>query len=108
MRELTREEILAMEPGQILDYYVAEKVMGGVPWGPFQPSTEISDAWKVLEKFPLVQIEYVEIFEGNKSATVRVWSLGSDIGNDGIAVSARTAAEAICKGALLAVLEATP
>lgn len=45
---MTREEILAMTEGPILDYQVALKVMGGLPWGPFQPSTEIADAWKVL------------------------------------------------------------
>jgi hypothetical protein len=68
---MTRDDILAMEPGRELDALVAEKVMGwkderpqydqcmvvnenvGGMLGPirvFAPSTDISAAWEVVEK----------------------------------------------------------
>lgn len=40
-----------MKAGRELDALIAEKVMGWEKvWQPFFPSTEISDAWKVVEK----------------------------------------------------------
>lgn len=76
---LTRESIIAMEPGRELDALVAEKVMGWnvFPHKPdfqieykdeqgfqyvfrldeFEPSTDISAAWEVVEKMgPFTQL----------------------------------------------------
>lgn len=128
---MTHDEILNMEAGRELDTLIAEKVMGWARWkgatlgwenppsffrtweltsyGSFQPSTDISAAWDVIEK-----MEY------NWSFVRDVGKCGSEyetIGNmlyrfiytapgmpiEGIV--ADTAPLAICRAALLAVKE---
>lgn len=116
MRELTREEILAMEPGDKLDEWVALKIMGfeksnlrdgwvrvgALATYPKRYSKDISAAWEVLNKM----IE--------KGAEVNVgfyeqWDCSIDYPIDcNWRETAKTAPEAICKAALLAVLEVTP
>jgi hypothetical protein len=143
---MTREEILAMQPGRELDARVAENVMGykfvqegstlwkedapfpflmyneefgyclyekyedGWPFTTFNPSTDISAAWEVVEKignnaewmlYRLGHTDEEGILKYN-CTFLQVFS--------GFSPSAKgiTAPEAICKAALLAVLEATP
>lgn len=68
--KMTRDDVLTLENGRELDALVAEKVMGYIVnkanagdfddgglyiiehyrYKPFRPSTNISDAWKVLDK----------------------------------------------------------
>lgn len=60
--EVTKEEILAMKPGEKLDKLVILNVMGWVyPQYPnFNPSIDISAAWQVVEK-----VRSMEDGEGN-------------------------------------------
>jgi len=106
---MTRDEILAMEPGRELDALVAEKVMGWThyreEWGGVVPdsishySTDISAAWEVVEKMgPFTQLT-ADIYNG-----ITVWHCSFSVVDS---VDAVTAPEAICKAALLAALEVT-
>ena len=120
---MTRDEVLAMKPGRELDALVAEKVMGweyfpaqatgmfvrlGYFFDPvsgeahhhWSPSTDISAAWEVVEKmseqWPQYQLAKIE--DG--------WSVmwGFD-GYGWPEATGKTAPEAICKAALLAVMD---
>lgn len=114
---MKREEILAMEPGKELDTLIAERVMGwkkgGVGWdtnlthwvagflcihevSKWSPSTDISAAWEVFEKFDTPFVK--KNFDVNDEDYF-LCKIGGDI------VFGKTAPEAICKAALLAVLE---
>ena len=135
VRVLTREEIMNMKPGRELDALAAEKVMGWrkktFPGGGggftawvdenekvmklisnstmsetcyrcdyFRPSTDIAAAWEVVEKmseqWPQYQLAKIE--DG--------WSVmwGFD-GYGWPEATGKTAPEAICKAALLAVMD---
>lgn len=117
---MTRDEILAIEPGRELDVLVAEKVMRWKPFSggfriqtgqirtlesvsgsrSFHPSTDISAAWEVRQRIH-------ETIGGTKIISVcdefpeecQIWD-----GRKYISVRANTVPEAICKAALLAVL----
>lgn len=103
MNTMTREEILTMKPGRVLDMRVAQFVIGG-SWIDDVPdfSTRLSAAWEVVEKFPIIKITRVEIFEGNYYHAVEI-SANTETDSP-LRVEAKTAPEAICKAALLAVL----
>ncbi len=107
--DMTREEILAMKPGQELDELIAIHVMerenNRTVWGqkPFTPSRQISAAWEVAERYPIATIERVEIFVGNVEVKASLWE-GFDY-KEPVEVTAKTAPEAICKAALLAVMD---
>lgn len=111
MNKLTREEILAMVPGRELDALVAKHVKFPNHTHPLEEikgwcskySTDVSEAWKVAEQYPIATVERVEIFVGNIEVKAALWE-GFDY-RDPIEVTAKTAPEAICKAALLAVLE---
>jgi hypothetical protein len=112
---MKREDILAMPAGRELDVLVAEKVMGWEVRGRyfmtpegirtheetsytgFSPSISISAAWEVVEKFYYSDIRKVN---GVKWAA---W-VGRGNGQSHNA-TADTAPEAMCKAALLTVLE---
>jgi hypothetical protein len=113
---MTREEILAMEPGHKLDALVAEKVMRWTKEGNywlshtcrirtweqtsypgFQPSTDISAAWEVVESLR-DKWYYLEIRTCADDWVVQT--------NADRSVRAKTAQEAICKAALIAVTDA--
>lgn len=110
---MTSDEIMKMRPGRELDAIVAEKMMGweyfpaqvtgtfvrlGYFFDPvsgeahhhWSPSTDISAAWEVVEKF-----EYIDVrsFKDHYGCTVY-----------GKTMTGKTAPEAICKAALLAVM----
>ncbi|MEC0232672.1 BC1872 family protein [Paenibacillus alba] len=117
---MTREEVLAMESGPDMDDHVAEYVMGylidrfifrhngmeepcrvwidagGKTHNPRKLSTDISAAWKVFDKFEMPELkkwfdpEYDEWYK-------------CSIGNNHI--SERQAPLAICRCALLSVME---
>jgi hypothetical protein len=131
---LSREEILAMEPGRLLDAEIAEKVMGWHTFSPidttcdhavgaggyrrnfaFDPaddkqkvipfySRDISAAWEVVEKLKYeVTVKKYEAMSG-----YRYWARvnGADPNQfDEKIANCSTASEAICKAALLAVLD---
>jgi hypothetical protein len=108
VRKLTRDEILAMEPGRELDALVAEKVMGWTKVGenaweapnikgyPLLPrySTDIATAWEVVEKIAQKWHDF------NIGRHHGKWSIGWNY--KGSVVDLKTAPEAICKAALLA------
>lgn len=110
---MKREKILAMKPGEHLDRIVALRVMGyeeskmmdgwvrlgALATYPKRYSTDISAAWEVVEKIP---VDIIHPYAG-----FRLTKLGNSVtvSFDGTEVSAKTAPEAICKAALLAVLE---
>jgi hypothetical protein len=104
---MTREEILAMPAGRELDAIVA-KAIGYVSltthWNPIDNmygtlphySTDISAAWEVVEKLQQ-DFMFIDIFSTSDSYNVLV--------TNGDAVNAEKAPEAICKAALIAVME---
>lgn len=122
---MIREEIMSMAPGPEMGRMVAEKVMGWTlvttegctshkSWKSqhgkikyseflFNPSTDIATAWEVLEKFPIVNLSRIEIFEGHIHHAVEIFA--DENANEPVRVEAVTAPEAICKAALIATLE---
>lgn len=120
--ELTKEKILDMKPWE-LDRYIHELLFDGedlsefecrgssyvkvtdtkVTWRDVRKySTDMTTAWEVAELYPIAKVERVEIFVGNIEVMVTLWE-GFDHINP-IEVTAKTAPEAICKAALLAVI----
>lgn len=123
MPELTRDAVLAMKPGRELDALVAEKVLGwskgyeddGTPYwatgdtamsGDWPPSTDVAEAWEVVED--LVS----QGFDLDLSSTILSpdfmavsWGATFSRSITRAKVTGETAPEAICKAALLAVLE---
>jgi hypothetical protein len=96
------------------DALVAEHVMGWKPsptlidgWvlqdgthinhGGFHPSTNIADAWQVVEKFKQEKLTFIEISLSNYSCKTLI-----STPNGNYEVEAPTATEAICKAALRA------
>jgi len=130
---MTREEILKLELGPELDRLVAEKVMGwkrtteGAPPGcaywkdddgfvranetpggslNWNPSTDIAAAWEVVEKLANKGIVVVIESEGalNNIYEVLFYRWGSDVI---VGIARGNICEAICRAALLAVMEAS-
>lgn len=131
--QLTRKKILAMKPGIELDALVAEKVMGwryketvysgGAVLSPAQwikpngwpvdivphYSTDISAAWEVVEKMSKTHFSEMAMTEledgtwGWMARFIRV--LNEPYTVKGYRATAKTAPEAICKAALLAVID---
>lgn len=114
---MTREEILALPTGKKLDALVAEKVMGweakpgrAYYWTGkdrvvrsvfYQFSTDISAAWELLCKFKTHQVTFHENgFYQQSDMKYRVI-----IAKNQHVAYANTAPEAICKAALLAVMD---
>lgn len=102
---MTRDEIENMQAGQDMDLLVSDKVLRftSKDWNArffssngnrTQFSTDISDAWIVLLKFPEVYIEYK-----NEEYFVMI---GDDFD---ASVTDKSAPLAICKAALLAVID---
>jgi hypothetical protein len=122
---MTRDEILAMKPGQELTMLIAEEVMGWyateggfwshpdiehrVSWIAFQYSTDMGHAWKVFEAIRLLENVFtVNIQQGGYHKGTRVWvdwKQGSEGPRPSLCVDVETAPEAICKAALLAILQ---
>lgn len=121
MNPLIANDIMNMTPGRELDALVAEKVMGWkervdfdcivedtdvlIRYEPFSmevrefhPSTDISAAWEVVEKIVSKGFSIQLDFEGDdyafwiNSGTRKLYEYG------------KTAPEAICRAALLAVM----
>lgn len=94
---MTRDEILKMPAGLATNQLVAEVVMG---WDAsdytektrFKPSTNIASAWKVAEVFPTIGI-YHDSVSGEWQVNIR-----------GSVAKAETAPLAICRAALLEVI----
>lgn len=118
---MTREEVLAMVPGSEMDAIVAEKVMGwriiNGPWSgheywedenlhipcevaKFKPSTEISAAWQIFDKFDDIVVRKYETITGE-------FRYVCSIVNENIysADAEDTAELAICRAALLYTLK---
>lgn len=98
---MNREDILAMKPSRELDAFVAEKVMGYEPGtatlGGWHPSEDLSAAWEVVEGLR-DKYYHIEIMTDEEFWKVRT--------NADEWVFSRNLTEAICKAALLAVMEA--
>ncbi|MMZ59643.1 hypothetical protein D1872_216930 [compost metagenome] len=113
---MTIEEMLALDPGRELDAHIAVMVMGfkevtivgnhyftdPIDTSLKEYSMDISAAWEVVEKFPYAIISRAEIFEENNYHAVEIYT-DVEMGLSA-RVEAKTAPEAICKAALLAVL----
>lgn len=110
---MTREEILTMEPGRELDALIEQHVFGKrVEW--------IQD--EVTDPYPIVPAEYGYIVENYSSDISAAWEVVEkrnrwfslqwngleyvcEIGIDApCKIGAKSAPEAICKAALLAIL----
>lgn len=128
---MTREQILAMQPGRELDVLVAEKVFKKTIMRERRPngevymnrelenvyipvpyySTDLSTAWEVLDKvtnkrhtWELANTLYSDKRE-EFDLTIFLWSSTVALeADDNASVTADTIPEAICKCALLAVL----
>jgi hypothetical protein len=108
MRELTREEVLAMEPGRELDMVVGRKLSGW--WQPIDGlshlprySTKIDAAWEVVDKLKIAVIPQSIGAPNDMKYLAKIEDHPHEYQS-----FARTAPLAICRCALLAVLEATP
>ena len=131
---MTRDEVLALKPGRESDALIAEKVMGwkirreivltygsnplatfrtlytvtdgrGIDWSPTYDldgvdlprySTDIGAAWEVVEK-----VDIVEISKSYRAGGEWYWSVFVN----GNCTYAKSVPEAICKAALLAVMD---
>lgn len=131
---MTREGILAMKPGRELDALIAEKVLGwtvfrgttpnhydlvddeeyahgfppeedikGLPYEIEEYSTRISEAWVIVPQIIGFQLQRRQTgtYTVRRNKTVNGY-------NRWDCVECSTAPEAICKAALLALLEVTP
>lgn len=105
---LTREEIQGLLPGRELDELIAEQVMGWVSFriGHLIPnySTDISAAWEVVENIMSMNLD-VRIY----CVSMKINNLFDCVIHEGdnnkVVVSMQPSLpEAICKAALLAVL----
>ncbi|OAS19270.1 BC1872 family protein [Paenibacillus oryzisoli] len=132
MRGLTREEILAMEPGRELDALVAEKVMNLCVLDSVQQygdgcvvSDEGFESW--MQHMEFGRVDDPDLLEPYSTDISAAWEVVEKMHEKGYAMQlmhngqyfvafsgeiyreyiAKTAAEAICRSAL-AVLEATP
>ena len=117
---MTRDEILNMPAGRELDVLVANKVLGIVPtkWHPLENpwdeiplrpySTDIAAAWKVVERLHEKGF-YTGFYRNGKGATDKrgnfIENWGVDIGCVIELADQPTLPLAICRAALLAVLE---
>jgi hypothetical protein len=121
---LTREEILAMEPGEELNHLVIESVLKWhkvdlkprnngwfwsdghthLGWDSFSPSTDISAAWEVVTH--LMNDHKDVLVQGVSFEKNRLFDCAIYEHEDELAVTSMqsSAPEAICKAALLAVL----
>jgi hypothetical protein len=103
---MTKEEILAMEAGRELNYLVAKHIfnMDNTDYIPY--SENISAAWEVVEKIGQnkFKVEILRSSDGKYFATCKKVGSVSDKLFE-VYAKADTAPEAICKAALLAVME---
>lgn len=110
--KLSREAILAMEPGRELDALVAEHVMGieawnartgeKIPYTTNQYSAYISTAWEVVEKLSDQRLRIVLIdYQDSEWLCALKNKYGGYVEGE---YKFNSAPEAICKIALLAVL----
>lgn len=128
MTDLTRDEILNMPAGREMDALIAERVMGWeihphkthyihndgktgyfVPCGEFQPSEDIAAAWQVVER-----MRYKNFYSQHTDLTLasenEEWWSWTFIDHNPLAgysekATAETAPLAICRAALLAVMD---
>ena len=100
--KVTQEEVINLQPGKELDSLVAREVLRIEPEQTKHYSTEILDAWKVVEKLSGYGWFYLGRGKGNWYATVRDRRIKQ---GQTTAAPCLTAPEAICKAALLALLE---
>mgnify|MGYP001144293395 CR=1 FL=1 len=108
--QLTREKILALQPGRELDALVAEKIFGvNNPDARWSPSTDIAAAWEVVEKMSKThfsEIAMTELEDGTWGWMARfILVLNEPYTVNGYRATAKTSPEAICKAALLAVID---
>ena len=121
---MNAEDIRNMEAGRELDALVAEKVMGWqwydghgtagpsywetqggefAHFGEFEPSTDIAAAWEVVEKMAEL-VGPISVAWGSFGTEGNMASVMAFMGNPP-GVVAPTAPLAICRAALLAVME---
>lgn len=113
---LTREQVLALRPGNNLDLIVAIEVMGHeagefkdgwIKLGPkFEGcpkrySSDMSAVWEVVSAMSKKKWNFVASTEGEDWEATFYW----DANRTGFEANGIRAAEAICKAALLAVLD---
>jgi hypothetical protein len=117
---LTREEILAMEPGRELDMLVNQHLFGysvrshlaykegmKIDRTDFLPSTFLPNAWEVVEKMRETHIYELADFGRNKYKKAQHFAAFHSLDRPRDyerQVRAKKLPEAICKAALLAVL----
>jgi len=124
--QLTREQVLEMDPGEELDDLIVRKVMR---WDAksklcgeeyedywhdgnrytcecalFNPSKDISAAWEVLSRFPVSTMERVEVIEGRTTVHITLWPSADTENKYSATASANTFELAVCRASLLAVM----
>jgi len=118
---MTHEETLKLEPGPKLDRLVAERVMGwefdllrdawfkdgeGEIWAEnWHPSTDIAAAWKVVKALR-EKGSVIDILSCPEDFTVKIWNENESEGLSIAKASAEQMPLAICRAALLAMMEA--
>lgn len=103
---MNKQDVLRMPAGRDMDFLIHEKVMGRRPWNkelgtpePASYSTDITEAWVVQEH---MYIDGYDTF-GLYRTKGGLWR--STFLEDHHIADANTAALAICRAALLAILE---
>lgn len=96
---MTKEEILALQPGREMDEIMIKEVLGEDPAGRQAPSysTDIGAAWELLQKFDWVQLLKGQV--GLWTCTIRKYR---GTAHREFQALSRQAPEAICKVALIA------
>ena len=101
---MTREEILNMPAGREMDSLIAKFVMKvDSPHDVYKFSTDIADAWEVVKKLELFSKYCFYGSDADELWTVHSWKYGKP---HFTGIESRTAPLAICRAALLAVMEA--
>ncbi|MDF2814464.1 MAG: hypothetical protein K0Q81_664 [Paenibacillus sp.] len=126
---MTRDEIWRMDAGRELDALVSEKLMGWTEFSPIDPkidygvgvngyrrnyakdpdgrltwfpfySTDITAAWEIIGKFDEISVRKYQTVSPGFRYICRI-----DIDGEDVIANGLTAPEAICKAALLTLIE---
>jgi hypothetical protein len=96
---MTREDILAMEPGRELDILISKTLMYGID---LEYSTKIENAWLIVEKY--IEDACINHLDSSRTSP-NGWHCC--LGDNSHVFGCKSASEAICKAALLSTLESS-
>lgn len=101
---LTRENVLEMEPGEELNGLISKHVFGVDMFAEVLYSTDISAAWDVFNYFKEIGVLIQVGWNPKKKHAWCIIAANGVCGVSSVDISAETEELAICKAALLAVM----